>query len=88
MSQSINYPNYKLRDGSNHPSIGFGTYKVGYIPTSASSAIAGENVEKSRSAEECVYDALLVGYRFLECAEFYGFKQHKIFDNVIKILLQ
>lgn len=52
-----------------------GTYKVGFIPASASAAVANE-IPKSdtneRTAEECVLDALNVGYRFLECAEFYG----------------
>ena len=52
-----------------------GTYKVGFIPASASAAVANEipkDAEKERTAEECVLDALNVGYRFLECAEFYG----------------
>jgi len=60
----------------NHPPIGFGTYKVGFVPASASSAVAagttGTAEGKERTAEECVSDALSVGYRFLECAEFYG----------------
>jgi diketogulonate reductase-like aldo/keto reductase len=60
-----------------HPAIGFGTYKVGFIPASASAAVAppqtpGVEIEIERTAQECVADALSVGYRFLECAEFYG----------------
>jgi diketogulonate reductase-like aldo/keto reductase len=56
-----------------HPAIGFGTYKVGFIPASASAAVANEAPKTvERTAEECVSDALDVGYRFLECAEFYG----------------
>ena len=68
-------PTIPLRDGTAHPSVGFGTYKVGFIPASASSAVAagGPSDDKpQRTAEECVSDALAVGYRFIECAEFYG----------------
>ncbi|KAL7456217.1 hypothetical protein ACHAWC_007737 [Mediolabrus comicus] len=70
----IDCPTIPLRDGTSHPAIGFGTYKVGFIPASASSAVAagGVSSEPQRTAEECVLDALNVGYRFLECAEFYG----------------
>ena len=51
-----------------------GTYKVGFIPASASSAVANADsaTKVERTAEECVSDALAIGYRFLECAEFYG----------------
>jgi len=67
-----------------HPAIGFGTYKVGFIPASASSAAATASLTTNsstettttttneRTAKECVLDALETGYRFLECAEFYG----------------
>lgn len=54
------------------------TYKVGVIPASASSAASNNNNQqqedehKQRTAEECVTDALALGYRFLECAEFYN----------------
>lgn len=67
-------PSLPLSDGTAHPAIGFGTYKVGFVPASASSAVAsGGAVEApQRTAEECVRDALDAGYRFLECAEFYG----------------
>jgi diketogulonate reductase-like aldo/keto reductase len=74
----LNCPTIPLRDGTNHPAIGFGTYKVGFIPASASSASAATASASpaptavERTAEECVSDALDVGYRFLECAEFYG----------------
>ena len=63
-----------LRDGTQHPPIGFGTYKVGFIPASASAAAAGSEAAGAtgRTAAECVADALDVGYRFLDCAEFYG----------------
>lgn len=69
-------PTIAMRDGTAHPIIGFGTYKVGFIPASASSAVASGGKDSSgvaeRTAEECVRDALDCGYRFLECAEFYG----------------
>ena len=65
-------PSLKLNDGTSHPAHGFGTYKVGFIPASASAAVAGTETGVQRTAEECVRDALEVGYRFLECAEFYG----------------
>lgn len=60
----ISCPTTPLRDGTPHPVIGFGTYKVGFIPASASAA-ATDGVPK-RTAEECVSDALDCGYRFLE----------------------
>lgn len=81
MSSSIstpalaNPPTIPLRNGMQHPVIGFGTYKVGVIPASASSATTGaaaETTTEQRTAREVVADALNVGYRFLECAEFYG----------------
>merc|ERR1719355_66534 len=62
----------------NHPPIGFGTYKVGFIPASASTVTAGgTQKEIERTAAECVKDALDCGYRFLECAEFYG-NEHEV----------
>ena len=57
-----------------HPAIGFGTYKVGFMPASASEAVNKPSTSSTteRTAVECVADALDTGYRFLECAEFYG----------------
>lgn len=69
-----------LRNGMSHPSIGFGTYKVGFIPASASAVTAGDQSATAgaeRTASECVKDALDCGYRFLECAEFYG-NEHEV----------
>jgi len=63
-----------------HPAIGFGTYKVGFVPASASAVTAGtaqDNGGVERTASECVRDALDCGYRFLECAEFYG-NEHEV----------
>jgi hypothetical protein len=66
-------PTIPLRDGTPHPIIGFGTYKVGFVPASASSAAAvtgssaaGNNNEPQRTAEECIRDSLDLGYRFFE----------------------
>ena len=58
----VNCPTIPLRDGTQHPAISFGTYKVGFIPSSASSAVATGATEVQRTAEECVSDALSVGY--------------------------
>ena len=67
-------PSYVLNDGTNHPMIGFGTYKVGFIPASASAAAAGDEAAGAQgpSAADIVGDALAVGYQFLDCAQFYG----------------
>ncbi len=45
-----------LNDGTKHPIIGFGTYKVGFIPASASSASKDPTNKSSTgpSARECV----------------------------------
>ena len=44
-----------LHDGTKHPMIGFGTYKVGFIPASASSASANPaSAAAGPSARECV----------------------------------
>ena len=66
------FPNAFFISFRSSPAISFGTYKVGFIPASASSAVAAGATEVQRTAEECVSDALSVGYRSLECAEFYG----------------
>lgn len=72
----LSCPTIPLYDNTPHPAIGFGTYKVGFIPASASSAVAAASASTAdaveRTAEECVTDAIAVGYRFLECAQFYG----------------
>jgi diketogulonate reductase-like aldo/keto reductase len=67
----INAPDITLSNGLKHPSIGFGTYKVGFIPSSASSVTVESDTVVKRTARECIIDALDCGYRFLECAEFY-----------------
>lgn len=66
-------PTLTLRDGTPHPVIGFGTYKVGFVPTSASSSSEAQAQEEGqRSAYDCILDALSTGYRFFECAEYYN----------------
>eukprot|EP00055_Hartaetosiga_balthica_P016900 m.109654 g.109654 ORF g.109654 m.109654 type:complete len:309 (+) comp9205_c0_seq1:121-1047(+) len=59
----------ELNDGSKHPMVGFGTYKVGFIPPSSSSTSVEDN---NRSPMEIIKDAVDVGYRYFDCAEFYG----------------
>jgi diketogulonate reductase-like aldo/keto reductase len=73
-----NCPTIPLRKNNlYHPVIGFGTYKVGYIPPSASQPTPPSTTTSTppttpRTAVECITDALTVGYRFLECAQFYN----------------
>jgi diketogulonate reductase-like aldo/keto reductase len=76
-SSLINAPTIPLRNGMVHPTIGFGTYKVGFIPASASTVAESDKVGMERSASECIKDALDCGYRFLECAQFYG-NEHEV----------
>ena len=61
---------YVLADGNAHPVVGYGTYKCGFIPPSASSS--STDAAAVKSAKECVRDALAAGYRMFDCAEFYG----------------
>lgn len=52
---------------------GYGTYKVGVIPASASSAAGGAPPPTdAASPAECVRQAIECGYRFIDCAEFYA----------------
>ena len=59
-----------LNDGTQHPIIGYGTYKVGVVPSSASGAAA--TAASDVNPADCVAEALGMGYRFLDCAEFYA----------------
>eukprot|EP00935_MAST-01C_sp_MAST-1C-sp1_P000499 g499.t1 len=61
---------FELNDGTKHPKIGYGTYKVGYIPASATGSGGGGGDPSKASA--CVADAVEVGYRLFDCAEFYA----------------
>ncbi len=71
MAPSI--PTLTLNDGHSHPIVGYGTYKVGVIPASASSAVAAPAAPAEvANPADCVEAALSLGYRFLDCAEFYA----------------
>jgi len=67
---ALDIPTLTLREGTLHPQLAYGTYKVGYMPPSASAA--STQAVGSRTAYDCVQDALEVGYRAFECAQFYG----------------
>jgi diketogulonate reductase-like aldo/keto reductase len=60
---------YRLNDGNHHPAIGFGTYKCGIIPASAAGGggIPADHVP----ATKILADAVDVGYRCFDCAQFY-----------------
>jgi len=62
-----------LNDGTPHPLIGFGTYKIGFVPASATSA-GGTPVNTFDPAitKRVFLDALDVGYRLFDCAQFYN----------------
>jgi diketogulonate reductase-like aldo/keto reductase len=64
-------PNIVLNNGTSQPLVGYGTYKVGYVPPSASGS---KGVAKGHAddAEDIVAKAISLGYRFLDCAQFYG----------------
>ena len=64
-------PSIELNDGNKHPLIGYGSYKVGVIPASASAA-GGVGSTTGANPKDVVKEALEVGYRFLDCAQFYG----------------
>ena len=64
-------PKIKLNDGKSMPLIGYGTYKVGFVPSSATGSV-GVDSGSADDAEDIVKEALHVGYRFLDCAQFYG----------------
>ena len=70
-SQIAGAGQHKLNDGYQHPKIGYGTYKVGYIPASAAGS-GGKSTGDGSEATDCVRAALDVGYRLFDCAQFYG----------------
>jgi len=55
------------------PIVGFGTYKVGAVPASASSATAGAPLPPSgpEVCEGILSDALDAGYTMLDCGQYY-----------------
>jgi len=50
------------------PALGFGCYKVGVVPGSAAGAA---DAAKPAPANQVIRDALAVGYRCFDCAQFY-----------------
>ena len=75
-------PMLQMNNGAGHPQLGYGTYKVGgFIPASSSSSSSSSAPSAAgaegagataRTAAACVADALKLGYRCFDCAEFYG----------------
>jgi diketogulonate reductase-like aldo/keto reductase len=57
-----------LNNGAEHPLLVYGTYKVGVVPASASDT----GGPPPRSTAEVMKEVLEVGYRALDCAEFYA----------------
>lgn len=55
-----------LSNGCKLPMVGFGTYKVGKVPTSTS-----RPCDAGRDAKAVLKDALNAGYRLIDCAEYY-----------------
>jgi hypothetical protein len=45
------HPGYSLLSGALHPPIGYGTYKIGYIPPTSAAALSGE-IKSGGSEEE------------------------------------
>ncbi|GMI16570.1 hypothetical protein TrLO_g9766 [Triparma laevis f. longispina] len=70
-----------MLNGNLHPPIGFGTYKIGYLPPSSASALAGTEVSNPVDCAAVVCTALSNGYRFIDCAEFYG-NEDKVGDGI------
>jgi len=85
MSQACTPPStLTLNDGHAHPVVGYGTYKVGVVPASASSAVAsGSTATDAVDPSECVATALKLGYRFLDCAEFYA-NEKAVGEGIVK----
>jgi len=73
---------YTLNDGHKHPTRGYGTYKLGLIPASASGSGGVACVVEEEDVAELVRYACEVGYRCFDCAEFY--EQEKKVGEAIK----
>mmetsp|Transcript_47046 Transcript_47046/g.105703 ORF Transcript_47046/g.105703 Transcript_47046/m.105703 type:complete len:263 (-) Transcript_47046:12-800(-) len=65
---ALKVPNLPLRDGKSMPALGFGCYKVGVVPGSASGAA---DAAKPAPAKGVIADAIAAGYRCFDCAQFY-----------------
>eukprot|EP00053_Salpingoeca_punica_P002984 m.40584 g.40584 ORF g.40584 m.40584 type:complete len:315 (+) comp11904_c0_seq1:38-982(+) len=66
-SSDLSSTHVQMADGSWHPLVGFGTYKVGVVPASASAFGS-----PTRAVQEVIKDALEAGYRCFDCAQFYA----------------
>jgi len=76
-------PILTLNDGAQHPLVGFGTYKVGFIPASAASAGGvATSISDPAAVQQIFLNALEAGYRLFDCAQFYG--NEKIVGEAIK----
>jgi len=62
---------FKLRDGRWMPKVGFGTYKVGFIPASASGSGGVARIPEGENVVEIAKWAVNAGYRCFDCAEYY-----------------
>eukprot|EP01090_Pellita_catalonica_P013480 TRINITY_DN3210_c0_g1_i1.p1 TRINITY_DN3210_c0_g1~~TRINITY_DN3210_c0_g1_i1.p1 ORF type:complete len:317 (-),score=47.02 TRINITY_DN3210_c0_g1_i1:853-1776(-) len=63
----------KLHDGTYHPAVGFGTYKIGYVPASSTSSSEKDQLFGGAEKAKVVFrQALDNGYRFFDCAQFYN----------------
>mmetsp|Transcript_52340 Transcript_52340/g.84695 ORF Transcript_52340/g.84695 Transcript_52340/m.84695 type:complete len:321 (-) Transcript_52340:258-1220(-) len=60
-----------LNDGSQHPLVGFGTYKIGFVPASSNTADQPGHAP-DQDPKEIIKDAIATGYRYIDCAQFYG----------------
>ena len=73
LATTMQVPSITLNDGTQHPALGYGTYKVGVVPASASNAAADAATDTAAvNPADCVAAALDLGYRFLDCAKFYA----------------
>lgn len=76
-------PTVELR-GAHLPLLGFGTYKVGAVPASASGAAAAPAPPSGPAVvEQVMNDVLLSGYPMLDCAQFY-MNEHWVGDALKK----
>lgn len=72
MTEVVSIPTLVLNDGTVHPLVGFGTYKIGFIPASASSAGGAASEFNPEVMLRVFNDAVSVGYTFFDCAQFYN----------------
>uniref|UniRef100_A0A7S0M9P1 NADP-dependent oxidoreductase domain-containing protein n=1 Tax=Cryptomonas curvata TaxID=233186 RepID=A0A7S0M9P1_9CRYP len=60
-----------MNNGVQHPLIGFGTYKIGFVPASSNTAgVAGHAPDQD--PKDIIKAAITTGYRYIDCAQFYG----------------